>query len=110
MDLLRELWSSLGTRWQAPSGCRMDPVCGSIMPLFLFFFKLETAYEMLRSLVGSEMCIRDSHDLLGGLDVLHLTAFHQAAHHERLEAVSYTHLTLPRSYACRSRWSPYHHK
>ena len=23
-------------------------------------------------------------------------------------AVSYTHLTLPRSYACRSRWSPYH--
>ena len=22
--------------------------------------------------------------------------------------VSYTHLTLPRSYACRSRWSPYH--
>ena len=24
------------------------------------------------------------------------------------EPVSYTHLTLPRSYACRSRWSPYH--
>src|SRR5665811_961985 len=23
-------------------------------------------------------------------------------------AVSYTHLTLRRSYACRSRWSPYH--
>ena len=22
--------------------------------------------------------------------------------------VSYTHLTLPTSYACRSRWSPYH--
>ena len=32
----------------------------------LFFFKQKTAYEMLRSLVGSEMCIRDSplhHDL-----------------------------------------------
>ena len=30
--------------------------------LFLFFFfKQKTAYEMLRSLVGSEMCIRDSH-------------------------------------------------
>src|SRR5665254_28190 len=27
-----------------------------------FFFKQKTAYEMLRSLVGSEMCIRDSHD------------------------------------------------
>ena len=27
-----------------------------------FFFKQKTAYEMLRSLVGSEMCIRDSPD------------------------------------------------
>eukprot|EP00658_Telonema_sp_P-2_P067753 TRINITY_DN56691_c0_g1_i1.p1 TRINITY_DN56691_c0_g1~~TRINITY_DN56691_c0_g1_i1.p1 ORF type:complete len:113 (-),score=32.68 TRINITY_DN56691_c0_g1_i1:155-493(-) len=27
-----------------------------------FFFKQKTAYEMLRSLVGSEMCIRDSHN------------------------------------------------
>ena len=26
----------------------------------IFFFKQKTAYEMLRSLVGSEMCIRDS--------------------------------------------------
>ena len=25
----------------------------------LFFFEQKTAYEMLRSLVGSEMCIRD---------------------------------------------------
>ena len=25
------------------------------------FFKQKTAYEMQRSLVGSEMCIRDSH-------------------------------------------------
>ena len=25
-----------------------------------FFFKKKTAYEMLRSRVGSEMCIRDS--------------------------------------------------
>ena len=27
---------------------------------WFFFFKQKTAYEMLRSLVGSEMCIRDS--------------------------------------------------
>ena len=27
---------------------------------------------------------------------------------ENLGTVSYTHLTLPTSYACRSRWSPYH--
>ena len=25
----------------------------------VFFFKQKTAYEVLRSLVGSEMCIRD---------------------------------------------------
>ena len=28
--------------------------------IVIFFFKQKTAYEMLRSLVGSEMCIRDS--------------------------------------------------
>ena len=27
--------------------------------MWFFFFKQKTAYEMLRSLVGSEMCIRD---------------------------------------------------
>eukprot|EP00658_Telonema_sp_P-2_P002471 TRINITY_DN10932_c0_g2_i2.p1 TRINITY_DN10932_c0_g2~~TRINITY_DN10932_c0_g2_i2.p1 ORF type:complete len:134 (+),score=36.99 TRINITY_DN10932_c0_g2_i2:25-426(+) len=30
-----------------------------IVAFFFFFFKQKTAYEMLRSLVGSEMCIRD---------------------------------------------------
>src|SRR5678815_1054485 len=29
------------------------------MCIFFFFFKQKTAYEMLRSLVGPEMCIRD---------------------------------------------------
>ena len=29
------------------------------------FFKQKTAYEMLRSLVGSEMCIRDRDDRIG---------------------------------------------
>ena len=28
--------------------------------IWFFFFRQKTAYEMLRSLVGSEMCIRDS--------------------------------------------------
>ena len=32
--------------------------CVSMFVVF-FFFKQKTAYEMLRSLVGSEMCIRD---------------------------------------------------
>src|SRR5674536_350010 len=31
-----------------------------LLACFFFFFKQKTAYEMLRSLVGSEMCIRDS--------------------------------------------------
>eukprot|EP00658_Telonema_sp_P-2_P012309 TRINITY_DN14694_c0_g1_i1.p1 TRINITY_DN14694_c0_g1~~TRINITY_DN14694_c0_g1_i1.p1 ORF type:complete len:234 (+),score=55.01 TRINITY_DN14694_c0_g1_i1:57-758(+) len=42
----------------------------SSLPLcfcFFFFFKQKTAYEMLRSLVGSEMCIRDR-NILYGLD------------------------------------------
>ena len=53
-------------------------VCECIMLLF-FFFKQKTAYEMLRSLVGSEMCIRDSNkptsafniavDITGGVPV-----------------------------------------
>ena len=30
--------------------------------LYFFFFKQKTAYEMLRSLVGSEMCIRDRYN------------------------------------------------
>eukprot|EP00658_Telonema_sp_P-2_P076556 TRINITY_DN6726_c0_g1_i1.p1 TRINITY_DN6726_c0_g1~~TRINITY_DN6726_c0_g1_i1.p1 ORF type:complete len:188 (+),score=60.03 TRINITY_DN6726_c0_g1_i1:21-584(+) len=30
-----------------------------MLDFYFFFFKQKTAYEMLRSLVGSEMCIRD---------------------------------------------------
>eukprot|EP00658_Telonema_sp_P-2_P026664 TRINITY_DN2078_c0_g1_i2.p1 TRINITY_DN2078_c0_g1~~TRINITY_DN2078_c0_g1_i2.p1 ORF type:complete len:440 (+),score=104.09 TRINITY_DN2078_c0_g1_i2:45-1364(+) len=38
---------------------------------FFFFFKQKTAYEMLRSLVGSEMCIRDRyHTMMTGKDDL----------------------------------------
>ena len=37
---------------------RLLLVGGSELLVF-FFFKQKTAYEMLRSLVGSEMCIRD---------------------------------------------------
>ena len=33
----------------------------------VFFFKQKTAYEMLRSLVGSEMCIRDRSSNPSGL-------------------------------------------
>mgnify|MGYP007068863889 CR=1 FL=1 len=33
-----------------------------MLSCFFFFFKQKTAYEVLRSLVGSEMCIRDSAD------------------------------------------------
>eukprot|EP00658_Telonema_sp_P-2_P032714 TRINITY_DN24151_c0_g1_i1.p1 TRINITY_DN24151_c0_g1~~TRINITY_DN24151_c0_g1_i1.p1 ORF type:complete len:146 (+),score=41.62 TRINITY_DN24151_c0_g1_i1:24-461(+) len=35
------------------------PLLHPFMCRFFFFFKQKTAYEMLRSLVGSEMCIRD---------------------------------------------------
>src|SRR5674536_382623 len=36
-----------------------DCLSSCIFIFFFFFFKQKTAYEMLRSLVGSEMCIRD---------------------------------------------------
>ena len=38
--------------------------------LFVFFFKQKTAYELLRSLVGSEMCIRDSFFPVSGIALL----------------------------------------
>ena len=44
--------------------CRFGVVesvlCRFLVVVVFFFFKQKTAYEMLRSLVGSEMCIRDS--------------------------------------------------
>eukprot|EP00969_Alexandrium_andersonii_P129745 5734907-Alexandrium_andersonii.AAC.1 len=66
---------------------------------------------MSASLVGSEMCIRDSSRptddshprrracqiIQGGRAQCVLAA----------QTVSYTHLTLPTT-VCRSRWSPYH--
>ena len=75
--------------------------------MVFFFFKQKTAYEMLRSLVGSEMCIRDRY---AGRDVLPLwvadmdfaappavvDALQQRIAHG---AVSYTHLTLPTIYS-----------
>src|SRR5660397_287670 len=35
-------------------------VCCALFFFFFFFFKQKTAYEIRLSLVGSEMCIRDS--------------------------------------------------
>ena len=40
--------------------CVVEAICFYVeCCCFFFFFKQKTAYEMLRSLVGSEMCIRD---------------------------------------------------
>ncbi len=36
-------------------GCRKN----GFLFFFFFFFKQKTAYELLRGLVGSELCIRD---------------------------------------------------
>eukprot|EP00658_Telonema_sp_P-2_P020545 TRINITY_DN18128_c0_g1_i1.p1 TRINITY_DN18128_c0_g1~~TRINITY_DN18128_c0_g1_i1.p1 ORF type:complete len:177 (+),score=50.11 TRINITY_DN18128_c0_g1_i1:19-549(+) len=51
----------------------MCTYCVSILLRFIFgffFFKQKTAYEMLRSLVGSEMCIRDSQMECGTLGAM----------------------------------------
>src|SRR5678815_695068 len=45
--------------------------------MFLFFFfKQKTAYEMLRSLVGSEMCIRDRHAESGWVRLYEVEGVH----------------------------------
>ena len=72
-----------------------------------FFFKQKTAYEMLRSLVGSEMCIRDSLPPLHGERdrIDRLQAPEVLRHGFKPEQsvihvpVSYTHLTLPTIYS-----------
>ena len=45
----------VGGRWLV----EFDGVEVAVVVCLVFFFKQKTAYEMLRSLVGSEMCIRD---------------------------------------------------
>ena len=84
----------------------LDEVIGLIHVVF-FFFKQKTAYEMLRSLVGSEMCIRDrsttttddleADDLLGAYAAAEAGAGGNAFLFTG--AVSYTHLTLPTIYS-----------
>eukprot|EP00658_Telonema_sp_P-2_P010722 TRINITY_DN14052_c0_g1_i3.p1 TRINITY_DN14052_c0_g1~~TRINITY_DN14052_c0_g1_i3.p1 ORF type:complete len:416 (-),score=111.65 TRINITY_DN14052_c0_g1_i3:190-1437(-) len=46
-------------------------VLALLVASFFFFFKQKTAYEMLRSLVGSEMCIRDRAQYLS-----YITGYH----------------------------------
>ena len=73
----------------------------------VFFFKQNTAYEMLRSLVGSEMCIRDRFSVRTAtpsarskrtLSPVMSEADVEAAVHTQMP-VSYTHLTLPTIYS-----------
>ena len=73
----------------------------------VFFFKQKTAYEMLRSLVGSEMCIRDStgtvwfHEQEGVTPDLLITGkgLSGGIYPITATSVSYTHLTLPTIYS-----------
>ena len=75
--------------------------------VIFFFFKQKTAYEMLRSLVGSEMCIRDRVNSIK--KDKKFIANHLKLYPESLSsivgsllynlAVSYTHLTLPTIYS-----------
>ncbi|CUX57333.1 hypothetical protein BN3590_02257 [Clostridium sp. C105KSO15] len=68
---------------------------------FFFFFKQKTAYEIMPSLVGSEMCIRDRYT--PEPEKLTQVPFSQKSHPytptTMQEPVSYTHLTLPTIYS-----------
>ena len=70
--------------------------------MFFFFFKQKPAYEMLRSLVGSEMCIRDCLEtalvvedgVAERLELLSGGGARLAQEAPAVDPVSYTHLTL----------------
>ena len=70
-------------------------------------FKQKTAYEMLRSLVGSEMCIRDRHNAALHFNLCKLAIgmcnYNIGIEHQLnacgIATVSYTHLTLPTIYS-----------
>ena len=74
--------------------------------MYVFFFKQKTAYEMLRSLVGSEMCIRDrlNPNLEEAMKIAvretidFITKRFPNLTREEAYTVSYTHLTLPTIY------------
>ena len=83
-------------------------VAGEWCEMFIFFFfKQKTAYEMLRSLVGSEMCIRDRGKAQKGEKQLVCHDRNPEAHFKMMDCkyatisttVSYTHLTLPTIYS-----------
>src|SRR5678809_816015 len=75
-----------------------------VLLLFFFFFKQKTAYEISACLVGSEMCIRDSHKRLDGrgledirpltMEVDYLPSPHGSALFTRGETQSLTTVTL----------------
>ena len=62
---------------------------------FSIFFKQKTAYEMLRSLVGSEMCIRDRPPSWIKSKNCDISATIWPISTTCTSSVSYTHLTLP---------------
>ena len=78
-----------------------------VLSVFFFFFKQKTAYEMLRSLVGSEMCIRDRArtiripvHMVESINKVHRIQRQMMQELEREPTtVSYTHLTLPTIYS-----------
>ena len=82
-------------------------VCVNSFLLMFFFFKQKTAYEMLRSLVGSEMCIRDRFSAVNPKFYPPLPVGNTPFFRVRIPglkrggtaSVSYTHLTLPTSYS-----------
>ena len=73
-----------------------------VLVLIVFFCKQKTAYEMLRGLVGSEMCIRDRAQAAPrrGHRLAEQVERERPLEREQHRApVSYTHLTPPTIYS-----------
>eukprot|EP00825_Cyclidium_porcatum_P031148 TRINITY_DN3294_c0_g1_i2.p2 TRINITY_DN3294_c0_g1~~TRINITY_DN3294_c0_g1_i2.p2 ORF type:complete len:173 (-),score=28.66 TRINITY_DN3294_c0_g1_i2:169-687(-) len=63
-----------------------------MLMFFFFFFKQKTAYEIMPSLVGSEMCIRDSinAEYMGPLVDINWEAVHLMIYNIVLNAIRFT--------------------
>ena len=77
----------------------------------------ESAQTSFEKMSGGGIKATIHHDVMKNVKVKHLrwwfenidgTTTFNGQDFDGLEAVSYTHLTLPTKRMCRSRWSPYH--
>src|SRR3546814_7541800 len=102
---LVSVWYCRGAGWREHGGKPRTSWHGTFGVIVFFFFKQKTAYEILRCLVSSEMCIRDRYKTEVNVrqqgSALRVKCITGTSIHfcgdcsSYPSPVSYTHLTLP---------------